>query len=590
MLLLYSINIRMEIPKIEFKTLKEIKKFLELNKTDLANYYVTLMKSTMRIIGKEQELYYYDPHAKLWLCQTKEVYDGFIADFLNQTGKDLIKAVKKIDFDEDDEEEVKIKKLIRQKQNDFDSETYISAIIKRSTGKLQDNKFVTKLNSNPDYLPIKNGKKVNLQTGEITDRDQNDYFSYECEVEVTKTTEKADEFFKQVMPNKNTMEYLRKVLGYLLTGNMDGRVFFLWYGDGSNGKSVIMKLLKCILGPLYHQCSKGIFMKGSQEKVEGASPDKIALIGIRCATYSEGETADAIEINESFLKMVSGKDEINARALFRAPLTFFPVCKMNLLTNYKPNFNGDKANIQRIRYIFLDSSFVDTPDPKKQNEFKKDDDFVDSLCTKYLSQVFTWILKGSIEYYKTKDIIAPKEFQERTTQIFNEHDSITSFLKNKIVISGNDKDYIKRKDVVDIYQKYCNDNTQRCQPRSTLFKRFDDLKIRVATLHGYDIYRGIKIINHEIQEINDEDYDHGIEKIDYSVKVTKEEQIKALEKTTTQLKEEVKKEKTKVIKKNNDSDSEDEIVSAKNISINVKAMFENDFTKKGKFSKSDFDA
>jgi phage/plasmid-associated DNA primase len=283
----------------------------------------------MRIIGKEQELYYSDPKAKLWLCQTKEVYDGIIADFLNQTGKDLINAVKKIDFEDDDEEEVKIKKLIRTKQDAFDSETYITAIIKRSTGKLQDNKFVTKLNANPDFLAIKNGKKVNLRTGEITDRDQNDYFSYECEVELTKTTEKADKFFTQVMPNKDTREYLRKILGYILTGNMDGRVFFIWYGDGSNGKSVMMKLLKCILGPLY-QCSKGIFMKGSQEKVEGAS---IALIGIRCATYSEGETADDIDINESFLKMVSGKDEINARALFRAPLTFFPVCKMNLLTN-----------------------------------------------------------------------------------------------------------------------------------------------------------------------------------------------------------------------------------------------------------------
>jgi hypothetical protein len=317
-------------------------------------------------------------------------------------------------------------------------------------------------------------------------------------------------------------------------------------------------------------------MKGSQEKVEGASPDKIALIGIRCATYSEGETADDIDINESFLKMVSGKDEINARALFRAPLTFFPVCKLNLLTNYKPDLTGDKANLQRIRYLFLDSSFVDTPDPKKQNEFKKDDDFIDSLCTTYLSQIFTWILQGSIEYYKTKEIIAPKEFQERTDKFFTEQDSITSFLKNKIVITDNDKDYIKRKEVVDIYQKYCNDNTQRCQPRSTLFKRFDDLKIRIATLHGYDVYRGIKIINSVKQEINDEDYDNGIEKVDYSIKVTKEEQIEALEKTKSQLKEEIKKEKRKVIKKDNDSDSEDEVVSAKNISINVKAMFAKD--------------
>jgi hypothetical protein len=215
----------MEIPKIEFKTLAEIKKFLNLNKTDLANYYVKLMKDSMKIIGKEQELYYYDQKTKLWLCQTKEVYDGFIADFLNQTGKDLSKAVKKIDFD-DDEEEAKIKKLILKKQGEYDSETYISAIIKRSTGKLQDNKFVTKLNSNPDFLAIKNGKKVNLQTGEITDRDQNDYFSYECQVELTETTEKADKFFKQVMPNRDPREYLRKILGYMLTGNMDGRVFF----------------------------------------------------------------------------------------------------------------------------------------------------------------------------------------------------------------------------------------------------------------------------------------------------------------------------------------------------------------------------
>jgi hypothetical protein len=35
--------------------------------------------------------------------------------------------------------------------------------------------------------------------------------------------------------------------------------------------------------------------------------------------------------------MISGKDELNARALFRALLTFYPVCKLTLLTNYKPD-------------------------------------------------------------------------------------------------------------------------------------------------------------------------------------------------------------------------------------------------------------
>jgi phage/plasmid-associated DNA primase len=365
----------MEIPKTEFKSIGEIRTFLKMNKTDYANYYVNLMKDDIKIIGKEQDVYFYDDKIKLWKCETKEVYDAWMADYLNTTGKSLMKCYNKLladcDDDDNDDESAKLKQSIRNKQNDFDSQGYISTVITRSTGKLQDNQFVTKLNAAADFLPIKDGKKVDLRTGEVTNRTKLDYFSYECPVSITDKLDNAEKFFKQVMPKDELREYLRKILGYCLTGNMDARCFFIWYGDGSNGKSVIMKLLKCILGPLYHQCGKGIFMKGSQEKNDGPSPDKVALIGVRNGVYSEGETADNIDINESFMKMVSGKDEINARALFRAPLTFFPVCKLHLLTNYKPDVNGDKSMKERIRYVFLNSSFVDNPDKKKRTNLRK---------------------------------------------------------------------------------------------------------------------------------------------------------------------------------------------------------------------------
>ena len=151
-----------------------------------------------------------------------------------------------------------------------------------------------------DYLPILKGKKISLITGEISKRTKQDLFSIESPVKFVKDTSHADKFFSQVMPNNEEREYLRKLLGYALSGNMDARCFFIFYGDGSNGKSVIASLMKAILLNLYHQTAKGIFMKGSQEKTEGASPDKIALIGVRCAIYSEGQTADDIDINESF--------------------------------------------------------------------------------------------------------------------------------------------------------------------------------------------------------------------------------------------------------------------------------------------------
>ena len=86
--------------------------------------------------------------------------------------------------------------------------------------------------------------------------------------------------------------------------------------------------------------------------------------------------------------MITGKDDINARALFRAPLTFKPICKMFLLTNYKPDLNGDKSIKQRIRYVMFNSSFVDNPDRKRADEFKKDDNFIELLQTEYLSEDF----------------------------------------------------------------------------------------------------------------------------------------------------------------------------------------------------------
>jgi phage/plasmid-associated DNA primase len=310
------------------------------------------------------------------------------------------------------------------------------------------------------------------------------------------------------------------VLGYLVTGSMDARNFFIWYGDGSNGKTVVMNLLKTILKKLYHQTSKGIFIKGSRENTEGASPDKIALIGVRCAVYSEGETSDAIDINESLLKMISGKDAVNARALFRAPLTFYPCCKLTLLTNYKPDLNGDKLIKERT---FFKSAFVDNPNPKRSNEFQNDPDFVESLNNEYLSEVFTWIMKGSKEYYKDKKLTPPKTIADMTASVFEQQDSITTFLKNRIEITDNKKDFIRKSDMMDVhYKKYCNDNSLRCHPRSTLYKRLEDLQLVMSQLDGYSVYRNVKLREPLEDVIDHADYDNGVDKVSKSIDITTE--------------------------------------------------------------------
>ena len=112
---------------------------------------------------------------------------------------------------------------------------YVDDIIRRSFSLLLDKEFLINLDSVANLFPIKNGQKIDLKTLEISERTINDYFSYESNVEfIHGETPHADIFFNQVMPNNEDREYLRKVLGYTLTGETCARSFFIWFGKGSN--------------------------------------------------------------------------------------------------------------------------------------------------------------------------------------------------------------------------------------------------------------------------------------------------------------------------------------------------------------------
>jgi putative DNA primase/helicase len=74
------------------------------------------------------------------------------------------------------------------------------------------------------------------------------FFSFESPVSFTDgPTPNADKFFEQIIPDLENREYLRKVLGYTLTGETSARVFFIWYGSGSNGKTFVSRLMEIFL-------------------------------------------------------------------------------------------------------------------------------------------------------------------------------------------------------------------------------------------------------------------------------------------------------------------------------------------------------
>ena len=422
---------------------KDMKYFKYLNsETIMTNseiYALELIHLGTRFTNsKDSSWVSYDDETKLFLTQYDNQFTTYLSRFINNNHFVLHKLVKQLVANDTDEFEIEnLKKLSKT----FKSSKYLTDIKTSIKGCLYDTDFDLKLNSANDLLPLKNGKIINLKTLEIRDRTHRDLFTFECPVSFVKETPHADKFFKDLMPKTEEREYLRKILGYQLTGDTSGRLFCIWYGNGSNGKGKVISVLKKILGKFYTEADKAVFCKQQNTSSGSASPHLFALLNKRCIGYSEGETSDNFELNESVCKQISGEDDISCRGLFKDQITFKSIGKLNFLTNHIPKLSGEKAVKDRLRLISFKQEFADNP---KKGQKKRDPDFVNKIETIYLDEVFSWMVKGSKEYFKDMMINMPKSFEDETEEMLSKEDSITSFFKNIMVITKDNKDIIKR--------------------------------------------------------------------------------------------------------------------------------------------------
>lgn len=502
-----------------FKNITEVSKFRLLPRTAQSNYLTKYISPCIRAMNNKDILYFFNVKTGTWVLVDKPQYENYIYDFLLNSATKIKKIMKR----EEVEDDIIVK--TRGLCDMFDNRAFIDDLIKRSFTKLYDTTFLPLLNASKNYLPIKGGKKINLETLEVSERLVTDYFTYECPVDYLKdsATPNAEKFFTQLFPNKENREYVRKVLGYQLTADTSAQVFFIWYGFGSNGKSLLFKILESILGPQYCQVDKAIFVKAKKDAGQ-ASPEIMHLLGKRSGCYSEGETADNMEMNEAGLKQISGEDKLNGRSLFGSPTEFYPYIKINMATNFVPSLSAEPAMKRRLRYIFFDNVFVETP--TKPNEHKIDVEFAEKLTKEFLSEVFTWIARGSKEYFKDKKIIMTPEYTQRTEKILMDGDSIECFIKRQIVKTKDDKHTITKNGIFEAYKMYCNNNSQRCITRSTLWARLAQNGFNTRGLHGYDVFYGI-----QIKEIQD-----ASEGLDNGITNEKDELIKTLEKEIEELK------------------------------------------------------
>ncbi len=210
--------------------------------------------------------------------------------------------------------------------------------------------------ADPLKLNVGNGT-LDLQDGKLHPHNRDDYLTKLVPVDFKPeaTCSRFEKFLTEIFAdNEGIVEYVKWLIGYSLTGVTSHHLFIVFFGDGHNGKSTFVEVLAEVIGTDYAQQvdPEVLLAQRSAQHPTG----RARLRGVRFATSVE--TNRGRQLDEAFVKGVTGGDRISARYLYREYFEFVPQLTLFLATNHKPVIKDNSRGMwRRLRLIPFEVDF-----------------------------------------------------------------------------------------------------------------------------------------------------------------------------------------------------------------------------------------
>ncbi|MFC9537068.1 phage/plasmid primase, P4 family [Streptomyces sp. NPDC056975] len=223
--------------------------------------------------------------------------------------------------------------------------------------------------------------------------------------------------FGEDTDGQEMMNFLHLLLGYSITGDVGGQIMPFLYGQGKNGKSVLLDVMVKLLGDYADAAPPGFLMA---KPFEGHPTDLAELHGRRIIVCSELKPGDRFD--EARVKLLTGGDRIKARRMRQDFFSFTPTHKLWLLGNHRPEVNtGGYAFWRRMKLI---------PFERVVDDHRKVDNLADVLVTEEGPGILHWLITGARRYLNgEKDLTGPQQVRTATTAYAETEDHTGRFLK-----------------------------------------------------------------------------------------------------------------------------------------------------------------
>lgn len=493
----------------KFKPLMDNYRYSDISKA----YFYFNQSSKLWIEQKSDDSVIYricEYSVEILIPEQKKVLDILNEKMIKHSAKGKKATIEETDEMKEVEEAIKLfTKFITKTIKDHQTSKFAKSILSFFKHHIRDDNFKEKININNHHLlPLKT-KNLNLKTLKMEERIKEQYFTKALDfIDLNDLTDDSafkivDKFFLDIctghIPKK---DYLQKIMGYFLSGAVNlGRTFYIFYGEGRNGKSALIEIISSVLQHYIKPVESSIIVKRGKKNAGQASPELEVLdYGLRVAILSE--TEDGEKLNETLIKNITGYDNISYRALRQDEKSFKSEAKLVLLTNHKPKFEFSKSMVDRLRFMAFNSRFIScsAEDEEKgclkQNEYRSDPLLIQNLKTIYKSYVLLWCAIGAKRFFEEEHMDIPNDnvLKLENLSYINEMDSYARF-KNECLHLDNEEKVLSS-DVSKEYKTFCE---SECIPpikpselKRLLDNDFEKSKVSNNFYHGFTLKRIIE--------------------------------------------------------------------------------------------------
>jgi len=286
-------------------------------------------------------------------------------------------------------------------------------------------------------------------------------------------------FLEWAQPDLHVRLFLQRWFGYCLTADNSEQVFMMFYGSGSNGKSVLMIIMETLLGSYAATVPIEVFLHDDRKRGGDATPELVPLISARLALASEPE--ESTRLSEAVTKRVTGGDKMNVRRLFEGMISIVPKFKVMLSFNNKPQVRGQDEGIWRRILLVPFNSFMEKD--------KEDKGLAKRLIATEGPGILNWAIEG-YRLWREGGLKPPEAVKLATQEYREESDPIGKFLE--VCTDRTTAGEVQATRLYEVYRRWCLVNGHHAFSSTAFGLKLKAKKITVKK-SSVNVYLGIAL-------------------------------------------------------------------------------------------------